>query len=220
MQVEAVHVRVLVADPAALIRAGLRALLGSAPGFEVVGEAADGRAAIDEARRLRPDAVLTGLRLDAADGLEIVRLLATGPQPDGCAVIVVTDPDPGEPGIEALRAGARGLVARDGPAEHVVAAVRAATAGGVFLTQPALGRLLERRRRPSPAGEPVLDALTGRQLAVLRLLAAGLSNAEIAGRLHVAEPTVKTHVQHLFEKLRVRNRAEAVALAHRAGLAE
>jgi DNA-binding NarL/FixJ family response regulator len=210
-------VRLVIAERLALIRAGLRLLLSSVPGFEVVAEAEDGGAAVDATRRLQPDVLLTDLGLD---GLEVTRLLTSGAGSRPVAVVVVVDQDTGPLAIEALHAGALGVVARHGPPEHVMEAVRVAASGGVFLTSPVLRQLVGPGGQPPAAGGAALRGLTERERAVLQLIAGGLSNGEIAARLRLAQPTVKTHVRHLFEKLRLRNRAEAVAFALRAGIDE
>lgn len=210
-------VRVLISDQRAVIRAGLRALLAPVSGIEVVGEVSEGRATVEAARQLRPDVLLTEVRPGATAVLEVSRLLASPALLDRTAVVVMADVDAVECAIEALRAGASGAVAKDAPLEHVVTAVRVAAQRGIFVTASVLERLME-RRAPVSSAAAALRLLSARELAVLRLIARGLSNAEIAGRLRLAEPTVKTHVRHLFRKLHVRNRAEAATLASRSGL--
>jgi DNA-binding NarL/FixJ family response regulator len=208
-------VRVLIADQAAVIRAGLRSLLSSVAEIEVVGEAENGLAALEEARRLRPDVLLAEVRPDTMGGPDVARLLASTAPPDGLAVVVMADRGDA---AEALKAGASGAVAKDAPLEQIVTALRVAAVHGVFMTTSVLDQLIERSRPSSSPGPTALDTLTERELSVLRLIASGLSNAEIAAHLRLAEPTVKTHVRNLFRKLRLRNRAEAAALAHRTGL--
>jgi len=212
--------RVLIADDQALVRAGFRKLLESAPDIEVVGEAADGREALDLARRLLPSLVLMDIRMPRIDGIEATRRLTS--DGGGARVLILTTFGLDEYVYEALRAGASGFMLKDAPPEELLAAVRV-VAGGDALIAPAVTRsVIEEfvRRSPAPqvAGAAELEALTARERVVLMLLARGLSNAEIAARLVVGEGTVKTHVAHVLAKLGVRDRVQAVIAAYEAGL--
>jgi len=211
-------IRVLIADDQQLLRAGFRVILESEPGIDVVGEAADGRAAVTEARRLRPDVILMDIRMPELDGLgateELMRL------PDPPRVVVLTTFDQNEYVVRALRAGAYGFLLKDAPASRLIAAIRAA-AGGDALIEPSITRrLVEQLAVPTggPSARPAaMRSLTDREQEVLRLVARGLSNAEIAGEIFVAETTVKTHVARILTKLAVRDRVQAVVLAYESG---
>jgi DNA-binding NarL/FixJ family response regulator len=209
--------RVLIADDQALVRAGFRKLLESA-GVDVVGEAADGREAVDLARRLLPSLVLMDIRMPRLDGIEATRrLVADGA---GARVLILTTFGLDEYVYEALRAGASGFMLKDAPPEELLAAVEV-VAGGDALIAPAVTRaVIEEfvRRSPSPAPPaPALEQLTEREREVLLLLARGLSNGEIAERLVVGNGTVKTHVAHVLSKLGLRDRVQAVILAYESG---
>jgi DNA-binding NarL/FixJ family response regulator len=214
-----VSIRVLIADDQALVRAGFRKLLESAPDIEVVGEAADGQQAVDQARRLRPTLVLMDIRMPRLDGIEATRRLAG--EADAMRVLILTTFGLDDYVYEALRAGASGFMLKDAPPEELLAAVEV-VAGGDALIAPAVTRsVIEEfvRRSPAPAPEPPsLAELTAREREVLQLLAAGLTNAEIAERLVVSDGTVKTHVAHVLAKLGVRDRVQAVILAYETGL--
>jgi DNA-binding NarL/FixJ family response regulator len=208
------RIRVLIADDQPLMRAGFRAVL-EASGFEVVAEARDGEEAIRAAERHRPDVVLMDIRMPGVDGIEATRRLPRE------RVLVLTTFGMDEYIVEALRAGASGFLTKDAPTQELVAAVRAVAAGDAVLSPAVTRRLLDRvaRRLPSAAGAPGgLASLTEREREVLRLLAGGLSNAEIAAALVVAEPTVKTHVSNLLGKLGLRDRVQAVIYAYENGL--
>jgi DNA-binding NarL/FixJ family response regulator len=214
-------IRVLIADDQQLLRAGFRVILQSEAGIEVVGEAEDGVDAIAQARALRPDVVLMDIRMPKLDGLAATEHLSTWP--DGPRVVVLTTFDQNEYVVRALRAGAYGFMLKDAPASRLVAAVRAA-AGGDALIEPSITRRLVEQFAATvaptgPARIPVAVAgLTDRELEVLRLIARGLSNAEIAGEIVVAETTVKTHVARILAKLGLRDRVQAVVLAYECGL--
>jgi DNA-binding NarL/FixJ family response regulator len=214
------RIRVLIADDQQLLRAGFRVILQSEPGIEVIGEAEDGAEAVAQARSLRPDVVLMDIRMPKLDGLSATEHLMK--LPDGPRVVVLTTFDQNEYVVRALRAGAYGFLLKDAPASRLVAAVRAA-AGGDALIEPSITRRLVEQfaARPSaaePAGIPnAVAGLTERELEVLRLVARGLSNAEIAGEIMVAETTVKTHVARILSKLGVRDRVQAVVLAYESG---
>ncbi|CAL9342936.1 response regulator [Streptomyces sp. NPDC057837] len=213
-------ISVLLADDQPMIRTGFRYILEAEPDIEVVGEAADGREAVEETRRLSPDVVLMDIRMPVMDGVEATRLIAAG----GLAsrVIILTTFDLDQHVLDALRAGASSFLVKDGPADSLVAAIRTVAAGDAVLAPRVTRRLLERfAGLPSEAAPPVpprLDVLTGRELDVLRTLARGLSNAEIAAELGIGETTVKTHLAHILEKLQLRDRVQAVILAYDSGL--
>jgi DNA-binding NarL/FixJ family response regulator len=210
--------RVVLADDQALVRAGFRMIL-TADGIDVVGEAANGAEAVDAVRRTRPDVVLMDIRMPELDGLEATRRILA----DACAeprVIMLTTFDLDHYVYAALAAGASGFLLKDVTPEHLVAAVRLVRSGDALLAPAITRRLVERfaRRDDAPAVHGDLAALTPRELEVLRLLAQGLSNAELAGRLHLSEATVKTHVARILAKLGLRDRVQAVVVAYRSGL--
>jgi DNA-binding NarL/FixJ family response regulator len=211
-------VRVLIADDQALVRAGFRRLLESEPGIEVVGEAADGLQAIEIARRHTTDVVLMDIRMPRLDGLEATRRLLAH---DGTTrVVILTTFDLDEYVFEAIRSGASGFLLKDSPPDQLIAAIHI-VAGGEALLAPAITKRLieEFARRPTPrSSAPGLDELTPRELDVLKRLARGLSNAEIAAELVVSEATIKTHVGHLLMKLDLRDRVQVVVLAYECGL--
>jgi DNA-binding NarL/FixJ family response regulator len=211
-------IRVLVADDQQLVRAGFRVILESEPDIQVVGEAADGVEAVELARSSRPDVVLMDVRMPRVDGLTATeRLLASDDPP---RVVVLTTFDQNEYVVRALRAGAYGFLLKDAPASRLVTAVRAAASGEALIEPVITRRLLERFAAPDagPSALPAsLRSLTDRELEVLRLVARGLSNAEIAAELVVAETTVKTHVARVLAKLGLRDRVQAVVLAYESG---
>ena len=213
------RIRVLIADDQQLVRAGFRVILESEGDIEVVGEAGDGFAALDQVRATRPDVVLMDVRMPELDGLAATERLTALPDPP--RVVVLTTFDQNEYVVRALRAGAYGFLLKDAPATRLVAAVRVA-AGGEALIEPSITRrLVERFAAPleEPTARPDrLRALTDRELEVLRVVARGLSNAEIAAELVVAETTVKTHVARILAKLGLRDRVQAVVLAYECGL--
>ena len=212
-------VRVVLADDQTLVRAGLAALLGLADGIEVVGEASDGREALDVVAALRPDVLLLDVRMPVLDGLGVLEALASAAHRP--AVLVLTTFDDDDLVLAALRKGARGYLLKDVTLDEVVAGVRA-LARGERLVQPAVtARVLDRLaaaplREPAPAGPAV--TMTPRETEVLRLLAAGWSNRQIARGLHLAEGTVKNHVSAIMLKLGVRDRTRAVVRALDLGL--
>jgi DNA-binding NarL/FixJ family response regulator len=214
---------VLIVDDQALVRAGFRMILEAEEDIEVVGEAADGREAVTEARRLRPDVVLMDVRMPDVDGIEATRRLLAE---DGSAVKVVmlTTFDMDEYVYDALRAGASGFLLKDVPPEQLVDGIRAVAKGDALLAPSVTRRVIEEFVRRPPASvrtlTPKLEELTARELEVLKLIARGLSNAEIATELFVSETTVKTHVAHVLMKLGLRDRVQAVVAAYESGLVE
>jgi DNA-binding NarL/FixJ family response regulator len=214
--------RVLIVDDQALVRTGFRMILEAEPDLDVVGEAVDGEEAVVEARRLRPDVVLMDIRMPRMDGVEATRRLAGPGSSDGLRVLILTTFDLDEYVVEALRAGASGFLLKDVPPEDLVDAIQVVAAGEALLAPSVTRRLLDRfagQLPPvDPSPPPGLDQLTDRELEVLRLLARGLSNAEIAAELYVGETTVKTHVGRVLMKLGLRDRVQAVVLAYESGL--
>ena len=211
--------RVLIADDQALVRAGFRKLLESEQGIEVVGEAADGRDAIDLARRLRPAVILMDIRMPRLDGIEATRRLTA--DRDGTRVLILTTFGLDEYVFEALRAGASGFMLKDAPAEELLAAVKVVARGDALIAPAVTRSVIEEfaRHRPSAIPpQPMLEQLTQRELEVLELLARGLSNAEIAQRLIVSTGTVKTHVAHVLAKLDLRDRVQAIIFAYESGV--
>jgi DNA-binding NarL/FixJ family response regulator len=221
-------IRVLLVDDQQLVRIGFRMILADEPGIEVVGEAADGRAAVEAAARLRPDVVVMDIRMPVMDGVEATRRLTAGAgdPPDDASpprVLVLTTFDADEHVVEAIRAGASGFLLKDVPPAEFVAAIRLIAAGDALLAPSVTRRLLDRFRDRLPgsldaARQARLRDLTERELEVLTLMARGLSNREIADHLGLAEPTIKTHVSHVLWKLELRDRAQAVVLAYEVGL--
>ena len=211
-------IRVLIADDQALMRAGFAMILDAEDDIEVVGEAIDGRDAVERFRRLGPDVVVMDVRMPAMDGIEATRRLTALDPP--ARVLILTTFDLDAYVYDALRAGASGFLLKDRPPEELVAAVRIVAAGDALLAPSVTRRLIEsfasRRDAPMPPAE--LAELTEREREVLVLIARGLSNTEIAKELFVAETTVKTHVGHVLHKLRLRDRAQAVVLAYESGI--
>jgi DNA-binding NarL/FixJ family response regulator len=210
-------IRVLVADDQSMVRAGFRMLLSGEEDIEVVAEATNGLEAVEKAKRFAPTIVLMDIRMPELDGLEATRrILATDP---GARILVLTTFDLDEYVYEALHAGASGFVLKDEPPEQLIAAIRTVAAGDALLSPAVTKRVIAqfaRTRRPDPPAG--LDELTPRELEILRLIAAGLSNAEIGQELFISETTVKTHVTHVLQKLDLRDRVQAVVLAHQTGL--
>jgi DNA-binding NarL/FixJ family response regulator len=213
-------IRVLIVDDQSLVRAGFRMILEAESDIEVVGEAADGADAVTAVSELAPDVILMDVRMPNVDGLEATRRLLGGA---GAApkVIVLTTFDTDDYVYEAIRAGASGFLLKSAPPEQLADGVRAVMAGDALLAPEITRRLLERfieRPPPGTTTPPELEDLTPRELEVLRLIAEGRSNAEIAAELVLSEATIKTHVNHILTKLRLRDRVQAVALAYRSGL--
>jgi DNA-binding NarL/FixJ family response regulator len=211
-------IRVLLADDQALVRDGFRALIDRESDLVVVGEATDGVEAVALARQHGPDVVLMDIRMPNLDGLTATRLVLA--QPDPPRVIVLTTFDRNEWVFEALRAGASGFLLKDVRAAALVEAVRVVHGGEALLAPSITRRLIEEFARldPAPTPEPVLAQLTAREAGVLKLVAAGLSNAEIAERLFIEQSTVKTHVNRVLTKLGLRDRTQAVVFAYECGL--
>ena len=213
-------IRVLVADDQAIIRTGLRIMLNAQPGIEVVGEAADGREAVRLARELRPDVCLFDIRMPVLDGLEATRLVAGPGVADPLAVVVITTFDLDEYVYAALRAGASGFLLKDTRPRDLLHAIEVVAAGDAMIAPQVTRRLIaEFAARRDPATPPAaLGDLTDREREILRLVAHGLSNAEIAQRLVISPLTAKTHVSNVLQKLDRRDRAALVALAYETGL--
>jgi DNA-binding NarL/FixJ family response regulator len=212
-------IRVLVVDDQELVRSGFCVILDTAEGITVVGEAANGEAALAAVAAHHPDVVLMDIRMPVMDGLEATRLLTRGPAAP--KVVMLTTFDLDEYVYEALRAGASGFLLKDSPRADLVSAVRAAAAGNALLAPSVTRRLIEAfaRRPPATAPSPTrLASLTAREREVLVLLARGGSNTEIAAALFVSEATVKTHVGNLLAKLGLRDRVQAVILAYETGI--
>ena len=215
-------IRVLIADDEALVRAGFRLLVEFAEGLEVVGEAATGAEAVNQARGLRPDVVLMDIRMPVMDGIEATGALLA--QPHAPRVLVVTTFDDDENVFAALAAGASGFVLKDSPPEQLIEAIRVVAAGEALLAPSVTRRLIaEFARAPRPGapgtrGAAVLAGLTAREREVLAQAGAGRSNAEIAAALHVSAATVKTHVSRLLAKLGARDRAQLVVLCYELGV--
>jgi DNA-binding NarL/FixJ family response regulator len=215
-------VRVLIVDDQALVRAGFRMILEAQPDIEVIAEAADGETALRLATRFRPDIVLMDVRMPGLDGLETTRRLL-GDASAGTAprVVILTTFDLDEYVYAAIQAGASGFLLKDVSAEHLVGAVRTVSVGDALLAPSITRRLVERFARPEAAlavAPEALASLTPRELEVFRLVARGMSNAEIAAELVVTEATVKTHVAAILAKLGLRNRAQAVVFAYESGV--
>jgi DNA-binding NarL/FixJ family response regulator len=212
-------IRVLIVDDQALVRAGFRMILQAQPDFQVVGEAGDGQQAIEAVRSLRPDVVLMDIRMPGLDGIEATRRITSSGLP--ARVVILTTYDLDEYVFDALAAGATGFLLKHVPPEELVHGVRVAAAGDALLAPSVTRRLIEefvKRQAPVQPKAGVGESLTEREQEVLRLLARGLSNAEIAAQLHVGEATIKTHVAHLLDKLGLRDRVQAVIHAYEAGL--
>ncbi|WP_216902545.1 response regulator [Nocardia alni] len=213
-------ITVVIADDQAMVRQGFGALLAAQPDISVVGDASNGKVAVTEAKRLRPDVVLMDVRMPEMNGLDAARaILAAGFDPP-VRVLMLTTFDIDDYVYEALSLGASGFLLKDAPAEELVRAVRVVADGQALLAPTVTRRLIAdvTRRRARAKPSPALDALTPREREVLELIARGMSNSEIATTLFVAEQTVKTHVSKVFSKLDLRDRAQAVVLAYESGL--
>lgn len=208
-------IRVLVADDQALVRTGFRVILESEGDIEVVAEADTGVEAVRQAQLCTPDVILMDIRMPELDGLSATEQILRLPDPP--AIVVLTTFDLNEYVYRAIRCGASGFLLKDAPASRLVAAVRAAAHGESLIEPSITRRLVERFVAPTPAPSPVIARLTTREQEVLRLVARGMSNAEIADEMTVAETTVKTHVARILGKLGVRDRVQAVVLAYECG---
>jgi DNA-binding NarL/FixJ family response regulator len=214
-------IRVLLVDDQALIRAGFRMILDAEDDMDVVGECADGTQAVDSVRRLKPDVVLMDIRMPEMDGIEATRLIAGGDGDGSPRVLMLTTFDLDEYVYDALRAGASGFLLKDVPAEQLVEGIRVIAQGDALLAPSVTKRLIHEfarggtSQRSAPAS---LEELTPRELEVFKLIARGMSNAEIAAELVVSETTVKTHVARVLMKLGVRDRVQAVVLAYESGV--
>lgn len=214
-------IRVVLADDQALIRAGFRILLETTDDIEVVGEATDGARAVTAAREHRADVVLMDIRMPNVDGIEATRQIAADDDLAGVKVIILTTFESDEHVYQAIRAGASGFLVKDAEPAELVQAIRVVARGDALLSPSVTRRLItdlaRRPERPASAGRE-LDSLTDREREVLTLVAAGLSNDEIAGRLFVSPLTAKTHVSRIMTKLDARDRAQLVVLAYECGL--
>lgn len=214
-------ITVFIADDQAMVRQGFGALLAAQPDISVVGDAPDGRAAVAAVRRLRPDVVLMDVRMPELNGIDAAREILAAKLDPPTRILMLTTFDIDDYVYEALRVGASGFLLKDAPAEELVRAVRVVAAGDALLAPSITRRLISDsiRRRPAvSASAPGLADLTPREREVLELLAQGLSNAEIADRIFVAEQTVKTHVGKVLAKLGLRDRAQAVVVAYESGV--
>ncbi len=210
-------IRVALADDQTLVRAGFRMIVESQRDMAVAGEAADGREAVELVRRERPDVVLMDIRMPSMDGIEATRQIAGASR-----VVILTTYELDEYVFDALAAGASAFLLKAAPPEDLIRAIRVVSSGDALLAPSVTRRLIDEfAKRPEPASRSAhrLEGLTERELEVLKQIAQGQTNAEIAARLHVAETTVKTHVAHLLAKLELRDRVQAVILAYEAGLA-
>ena len=215
---------VLIADEQALVRAGFRMILDAEPEMEVVGEASDGREAVDQVHALRPDVVLMDIRMPELDGLEAARRILSAPDDGAPKILMLTTFDLDEYVYEALRAGASGFLLKDTPPEQLVGAIHVIAQGEALLSPSITRRVISefvKGAGPKPQAQfPRLQDLTARELEVMKLIARGLSNAEIAKALFVSETTVKTHVARILMKLGLRDRVQAVVLAYEAGVVQ
>ena len=214
-------IRVLIADDQALVRAGFRMILDAEEDIDVIGEAADGAEAVEQTKRLDPDVVLMDIRMPELDGIEATRRVIAGGGDDPTRVLMLTTFDLNEYVYEALRAGASGFLLKDVPPEELAAGIRVVARGDALLAPSITKRLIHEFARAAPAAGPPAGfaELTAREVEVFKLVARGLSNAEIAAELVVSETTVKTHVARLLMKLGLRDRVQAVVLAYESGIA-
>jgi DNA-binding NarL/FixJ family response regulator len=213
-------IRVAIADDQAMVRTGFRMIVGSQTDMEVAGEAGDGQAAIDLVRRERPDVILMDIRMPRVDGIAATRTITGAGLPT--RVVILTTYELDEYVFDALAAGASAFLLKAAPPEDLIRAIRVVASGDALLAPSVTRRLIEEfAKRPEPQARKAkqLEALTEREREVLREVAGGFTNSEIAARLHVAETTVKTHVAHVLDKLELRDRVQAVILAYEAGLA-
>jgi DNA-binding NarL/FixJ family response regulator len=211
---------VLIADDQTLIRSGLRAIIESEPGMEVVGEAGDGAEAVEAVRRLRPHVALMDIRMPRLDGVAATKVLLRGAAPVPTKILILTTFHLDAYVTEALRAGASGFLLKEATADQLIEAVRVVASGEAILAPPVTRRLLETMAEDSAGdgGQRIRDLLSAREVDVLLLVARGLSNAEIGATLHLAETTVKSHVQSMLGKLGLRDRLQAAVAAYESGL--
>lgn len=213
-------IKILLADDQRLVRAGFRSILEDEDDFEVVGEAGDGEQAVTSCRTLRPDVVLMDIRMPGVDGLQATRQIAGDPRLDGIKVVILTTFDLDDYVYGALRAGATGFLVKDTEPEELVHAVRVAARGDALISPSVTRRLIAefavRVEAPEPA--PRLKALTDREREVMELVAAGLTNDEIAARLVLSPATAKTHVSRIMTKVGARDRSQLVVLAYESGM--
>jgi DNA-binding NarL/FixJ family response regulator len=214
-----VSIRVLVADDQSMVRAGFRMLLSGQDDIEVVAEASNGLEAVAQAARFQPTLVLMDIRMPELDGLEATRRILAADR--AARVLILTTFDLDEYVYEALGAGASGFVLKDDPPEQLIAAVRTVAAGDALLSPGITKRVIKQfARTPRPEPPKGVDELTAREREILRLIASGLSNAEIGQELYIGDTTVKTHVTHILQKLGLRDRVQAVVLAYQTRLFE
>lgn len=212
-------IRVLVADDQSMVRAGFRMLLAGEEDIEVVAEASNGLEAVSKAARFDPDIVLMDIRMPELDGLQASRRILAADR--AARILILTTFDLDEYIYEGLRAGASGFVLKDDPPEQLIAAVRTVAAGDALLSPAVTKRVIEQfTRSPRPAPPKEVGELTVREREILRLIAGGLSNAEIGRELYISDTTVKTHVTHILQKLNLRDRVQAVVLAYQTGIFE
>lgn len=214
-------IRLLIADDQELVRTAFALLVATEPDMTVVGEAADGHAAVDLARRAHPEVILMDVRMPGCDGIAATRQLTADPMLTDTRILILTTFDLDEYVFGAVRAGASGFLLKDTPASQLLTAIRIIAAGEALLAPSATRRLIaEYASRPQPAARPVrsLSTLTDRETEVLTLIASGLSNDEICHHLHVSMATTKTHIGRLLAKLAARDRAQLVIAAYEAGL--
>jgi DNA-binding NarL/FixJ family response regulator len=212
-------IRVLVVDDQSMVRAGFRLLLAREADMDVIAEARNGIEAVQQAARFKPTVVLMDIRMPELDGLEATRrIIAADP---AARILILTTFDLDEYVYDALQAGASGFVLKDDPPEQLLAALRTVAAGDALLSPAVTKRVIRQfARRPRPGPPKAVGELTARELDTFRLIAEGLSNAEISERLFISETTVKTHVTHILQKLDLRDRVQAVVLAHQTGIFE
>jgi DNA-binding NarL/FixJ family response regulator len=214
-----VTIRVLVADDQSMVRAGFRMLLADEQDIEVVAEAENGREAVEKTARFKPSVILMDIRMPELDGLQATRRILA--EDNGARILILTTFDLDEYVYEALNAGASGFVLKDDSPEQLLAAIRTVAAGDALLSPTVTKKVIKQfARLPRPDPPKELDELSERERDVFRLMALGLSNAEIAQELFISETTVKTHVTHVLQKLHLRDRVQAVVLAHRTGIFE
>jgi DNA-binding NarL/FixJ family response regulator len=214
-----VSIRVLVADDQSMVRAGFRMLLAGEDDIEVVAEASNGLEAVEKAARFQPSVVLMDIRMPELDGLEATRRILAADT--AARILILTTFDLDEYVYEGLSAGASGFVLKDEPPEQLIAAIRTVASGDALLSPTITKRVIERfTRMARPEPPKGFEELTAREREILRLIANGLSNAEIAAELYIGDTTVKTHVTHILQKLGLRDRVQAVVLAYQSGLFE